>query len=124
LVLYWFPASVQEFKESPLRTSRELALYSAQCVAMTVADAASPIGQKLEIASKEPVVALTDVSGELIGRVDGEKGRLRIGDVEKIVRDEMKKREDVVNRQWDEAKTKSKAGDNAAAVAALQAVWQ
>ena len=35
LEVYWFPASDQEFKNSSLRQSRMLSLYSQQCVAMT-----------------------------------------------------------------------------------------
>src|SRR6185295_2771572 len=42
LVLYWFPATKDEWGKSPLRVSRALTLYSAQCVSMTVADAREP----------------------------------------------------------------------------------
>src|SRR6188474_300825 len=34
LVLYWFPASNDEVKKSPMHTSRVLTLMSSQCVAM------------------------------------------------------------------------------------------
>jgi len=123
LVLYWFPASVDEIKISPLRTSRDLALYSAQCVTMAVADWGSPLGTKLEAAGKVPVAVLTDAAGLILGRVDGEKGRLKVPEVEKLLRVEMEKRADAVDRQWNDAKAKSKAGDREGAVAALQAVW-
>ena len=42
LVLYWFPASNDEVKKSPMRNSRVLTLYSAQCVTMSVGDAGVP----------------------------------------------------------------------------------
>src|SRR5678816_4432115 len=32
LILFWFPASNKEVDKSPMRTSRILTLYSAQCV--------------------------------------------------------------------------------------------
>src|SRR5712691_5325873 len=34
LVLFWFPASQNEVKNSSLRQSRSLSLYASQCVAM------------------------------------------------------------------------------------------
>src|SRR5215510_9699541 len=36
LVLYWFPASSNELKNSSLKESRVLSLYASQCVAMQV----------------------------------------------------------------------------------------
>jgi tetratricopeptide (TPR) repeat protein len=123
LVLYWFPASVQEFKDSSMRTSRDLTLLSAQCVTMAIADAGSPLGAKLD-AAKAPVAVLTDGSGAVIGRVDGEQGKLKAADVEKLLRAEMKKREDLVDQQWGDARAKSKSGDSAGAIAAYQSVWE
>src|SRR3954454_3386239 len=37
LILYWFPASDGEVRNSPLKESRDLSLYATQCVAMQVA---------------------------------------------------------------------------------------
>src|SRR5436305_5604225 len=37
LVLYWFPASKEELRMSPLKQSRDLSLYASQCVAMQLA---------------------------------------------------------------------------------------
>src|ERR1044072_3195227 len=42
LILYWFPASNNEIKNSSLLASRILTLYSSQCVSMTVADSKTP----------------------------------------------------------------------------------
>src|ERR1044072_6437954 len=47
LVLYCFPATNDEIPKSPLKTSRLLTLYSAQCVTMTVADAKTPDLQQI-----------------------------------------------------------------------------
>src|SRR5207237_9160230 len=38
LVLYWFPASNNELRNSSLKKSRTLSLYASQCVAMTLSD--------------------------------------------------------------------------------------
>src|SRR5438270_7997378 len=42
LVLYWFPASQSEMKNSSLRESRTLSLYASQCVSMEWADGGTP----------------------------------------------------------------------------------
>src|SRR5213082_1384582 len=38
LVLYWFPASNNELRNSSLKESRTLSLYASQCVAMQYGD--------------------------------------------------------------------------------------
>ena len=45
LVVYWFPASENELKNSSLRNSRTLSLYATQCVTMGVADANARSGR-------------------------------------------------------------------------------
>jgi tetratricopeptide (TPR) repeat protein len=124
LVLYWFPASVEEFKLSSLRTSRDLTLYSAQCVAMEVADASTPIAAKLEVAGRVPMVVLTDAAGAVLGRVESDGGKLKAPVIEKLVREELKKREEAIKLRLTEAKSKAKAGDNTSAIEALKAVWE
>jgi tetratricopeptide (TPR) repeat protein len=124
LVLYWFPASVNEFQNSSLRSSRDLSLYAAQCVTMAIADAGSTMGSRFEVAGKAPVAVLAEAGGSVIGRAEGDKGFLRAPAVEKLVRDEVKKREDTVNAHLTDAKTRAKAGDNAGAVDAYKAVWE
>src|SRR5437763_1488660 len=47
LVLYWFPISNNEIKNSSLRESRTLSLYASQCVSMELADYRTPAGQKI-----------------------------------------------------------------------------
>src|SRR6476661_7742399 len=37
-IFYWFPANNEELQKSSLKASRILSLYSAQCIAMAVAD--------------------------------------------------------------------------------------
>jgi hypothetical protein len=70
LVLYWFPASNDELKRSPLKGSRVLTLYSSQCVAMSVADSREPDLQKFLGDSKPPVVVLATADGSPINKVE------------------------------------------------------
>jgi tetratricopeptide (TPR) repeat protein len=123
LVLYWFPASTQEIKDSGLRTSRNLALWAAQCVSMQVADASWPIGTKLEAAGQTPVVVLANADGTAISRAAAVNGTLKAEDVEQLVREELKKRESAIRQHLSDGKAKAKAGDNAAAVEEYKAVW-
>jgi tetratricopeptide (TPR) repeat protein len=123
LVLYWFPASADEIKRSSLRTSRNLSLYSAQCVSMTVADASQPLGRKLEV-TRVPAAILADAAGVVLGRVGDHDGRLNAPDVEKLVRDELKKREDAVNTRLTDGRTKAKAGDAPGAAQAFKSVLE
>jgi tetratricopeptide (TPR) repeat protein len=123
LILYWFPASLKEAKESALVTSRDLSLYSAQCVETWVAGSDTALGEKLGASGKQPAVVLTDAVGTILGRVDNEAGALSVSAVEHLVRDELKKRDDSLKQQLNDAETKTKSGDNQTAVAMLKAVW-
>jgi tetratricopeptide (TPR) repeat protein len=116
LVLYWFPATANELKISPLLTSRALSLYAGQCVAMQVADPSSPLGRQMDTGRELPVTVLATARGEVVGRVQSQGGKLKVGEVEKLVQGEVKKREDAVEQQSKDARLKSKSGDNGAAV--------
>src|SRR5690349_10585763 len=122
LVLYWFPASNDEVKNSPMKTSRILTLYSAQCVSMTVADAGVPEMKSIIGESALPVAVLATSDGATIKKVDSTGGKLKIGEVEKAVEAEMKQRESVLDAQLKSAKEKLKAGDNDGAIAELKPV--
>ena len=122
LVVYWFPASVEEYKKSPLKGSRVLTLYSSQCVAMSVADAGEPNLQKLVGDSKLPVVVLAGADGSIINRVESTAGKLKLDQVEKALDSEMKAREKSLDEQLKAGKEKVKGGDNAGAIAALKPV--
>jgi tetratricopeptide (TPR) repeat protein len=122
LVLYWFPSSAEELQSSPLRVSRALSLYAAQCVSMHLADAESALGKKLSAGPALPATVLATPAGDIVGRVAGEAGKLKVVDVEKLVGAELKRREDAVERQAQEAKAKAKAGDAAAAADAWRMV--
>ena len=122
LVLYWFPASDNEIKKSSLLASRILTLYSAQCVAMTVADAKTPELQPIIGDSAVPVAVLASADGSPIKKVENTGGKLKVDQVEKLLEAEMKQRETALDTQLKAAKEKIKAGDNQGAVAILKPV--
>jgi len=122
LVLYWFPASNDEVKKSPLLTSRILTLYSAQCVTMSVGDAGLPELKNLVGESALPVAVLATHDGTAIKKVDSNAGKLKVTEVEKAVEAEIKQRESALDAQLKSGKEKAKAGDNDGAIADLKPV--
>ncbi len=122
LVLYWFPASNDEIKKSSLLASRILSIYSAQCVAMTVADAKTPELAPIIGDSALPVAILTTADGAPLKKVENTAGKLKVDQIEKLLEGEMKQRETALDTQIKEAKEKVKAGDNPGAIALLKPV--
>ena len=122
LVLYWFPASNDEIKKSSLLASRILTIYSAQCVAMTVADAKTPELAPIIGDSAVPVAVLTTADGAPIKKIENTAGKLKADQIEKVLEGEMKQRETALDTQLKEAKEKIKAGDNPGAIALLKPV--
>ncbi len=122
LVLYWFPASNNEIRKSSLLASRILSLYSAQCVAMTVADAKTPELQPIIGDSAVPVAVLASADGTPIKKLENTGGKLKVDQVEKLLEAEMKQRETALDTQLKDAKEKIKAGDNQGAIAVLKPV--
>jgi tetratricopeptide (TPR) repeat protein len=123
LLLYWFPLSTKEVAESGLRTSRDLALWSAQGVTMIIADLTMPVAADLKAVANVSQIILTDNTGAVLGRTDGAKAFVKAKDTEKLVRDELKKRESAIVKAMSDAKAKAKAGDKAAAITLYQSVW-
>jgi hypothetical protein len=124
LVVYWFPSSVQEFQKSSLRTSRILSLYASECVAMEVADAATPLGQKLATGAKLPIVVLATPDGVVVGKAENKDGFLRVDQVEKLVDAEYKRRETQVDSLLKDAKEHAKSGDNVGAIPIYKSVLE
>jgi tetratricopeptide (TPR) repeat protein len=122
LVLYWFPSSVDEVKRSSLRTSRVLSLYASQCVSMEIADTTSVPGQKLVGNSKLPVAVLATFDGTELGKAENKDGFLRAAPVEKLVDEEVKKRENSLEQQMKQAKEHAKSGDSPGAIPLYRAV--
>ncbi len=122
LVLYWFPLSNEELQKSNLRESRDLSLYASQCVTMQLADKNMPNANNLVGDSKLPVVVLAKPDGTLIKKVENKDGKFKIGDVEKVVKDEIKLREAMLDSTLKDAKVKSSSGDNSSAIKLYQSV--
>jgi tetratricopeptide (TPR) repeat protein len=123
LVFYWFPLTAGELRDSSLRTSRDLSLWSAQGVTTIVADFTMPVAAQLKAVPKNTQAILADGAGNVISRVEGQKGILKASAAEKLVRDELKKRETDVNKSLADAKAKAKAGDKPGAIELYQSVW-
>lgn len=124
LTLCWIPASRTDFKHSELLFSRPLTSYASQCVAMHVirADDAAMI-DKLGVAGALPVAVLLDGDGKQLGKVDNDRGALKVAAVEKLVRDQLRAREAVLDARLDDARKKAVAGDRDSAVAAYRSIW-
>jgi tetratricopeptide (TPR) repeat protein len=122
LVVYWFPASENELKNSSLRNSRTLSLYASQCVTMGVADAATPLGARFAPDEKLPVAVLAQADGKVIGKAQGQDGKLKVAQVEKLLEAEMKQREAAVKQTMSAAKDAAKRGEKDAAVAQYRGV--
>src|SRR6476646_4942678 len=122
LVLYWFPASAKEVGVSPLKESRNLSLYAAQCVTMQLADGSVINSDKLIGGSPLPIAVLATPDGTPLKKVESSAGRLKIADVEKVVGDEIKTRSDNIDKELTDAKTKASSGDKAGAVELYKSV--
>ena len=122
LVLYWFPASKEELQKSSLRTSRALSLYAGQCISMELADSTNPHATELSGESKLPVAVLATPEGKPVTKLENTAGKLKVGDLEKLVMTEMKQRETALDTQLKDGKEKAKAGDKEGAIPLLKAV--
>jgi tetratricopeptide (TPR) repeat protein len=124
LALYWLPATREEVKGSDLLVSRQLTVYSGQCVGMQlVAPEDTATIEKLGATGKLPAAILVDTEGKVIRQADAVDGKLKVGSVEKMLKDELAAREKAVNSQLDEAKKKA-AADKASAIAQYTKVWE
>jgi len=114
LVLYWFPSSPEELQRSSLRVSRPLSLYATQCVAMEVADPGSEIRAKLAADDRLPVAVLATPEGTVVGKLENKNGMLKVEDVEKLLSNEVKQREEKLDNQLRAAKETAKSDKDAA----------
>jgi len=122
LILYWFPASQNELKISPLRESRALSLYASQCVSMEYGTNQTPNIDKLVGESKLPVAVLANSDGSPVKKIENTNGKLKLGDVEKLVESELQQRATSVDAQMKDAADKAKSGDKDAAIKTYRAV--
>ena len=123
LAVYWFPTGADEVNRSSLRESRTLQLYAQQCVTMGLADVRTVMGPKYVPDGKLPAVVMVQPDGTVVGKLEAKDGKLRVGDLEKLVDNEMKKREHALKERMESAKGKEKTGDKDGAIAELRAVY-
>lgn len=124
LVLYWLPASPQETETSPLLTSKELVQATDRCISFAVVlPADTAMIEKFGQTGKLPVVLLADAKGNVLGRVEGSRGRLTAPPVEKMVRDELNKRGDTMYARITEAKKRAANGDKEGAIDLYRKLW-
>ncbi len=122
LILYWFPASANELKSSSLLESRDLSLYAGQCVTMELADIRTPNSQTLIGSSKLPIAVLATPDGTPVSKIENKDGKLKVGDVEKLVGTEVKTRKINIETNLKDGKAKAAAGDKDAAIKTFQTV--
>ena len=91
---------------------------------MEVADAATPLGQKLAPGAKLPIAVLAAPDGTIVGKAENKNGFLRAEQVEKLVDEEYKRREHQVESQLKDAKEHVKYGDNAGAIPIYKSVLE
>jgi len=78
---------------------------------------------KLGVAGALPVAVLLDGDGKQLGKVDNDRGALKVAAVEKLVRDQLRAREAVLDARLDDARKKAVAGDRDSAVAVYKSIW-
>jgi tetratricopeptide (TPR) repeat protein len=119
MTLVWVPSAPQDMD---LRDSRQLTLYSSQCIGMTLVrpdDQASLA--KLTVTAAPAALLLID--DKVVAHIDAENGHLKLGKVEGMVRDAVSEREKALETQLDDARKKADGGDKDGAIAAYQKVW-
>ncbi len=124
LALYWLPATVDETEHSPLLTSQELVQAADRCLEFEIVLPADvPTISKLGESGKLPAVLLIDGKGEVIRRIEGERGRLSPPAVEKVVRDVLKDRDETMYQTMTEARKRAGSGDKNGAIELYRKLW-
>lgn len=122
MILYWFPSAKEELKSASILESRDLSLYAGQCVSMMVADATLPNFKDLVGESPLPVVVLANPDGKVISKIENDKKKFKVSDVEKTVGNEIKTRKTAVETNLKDAKAKNSSGDKNGAIEIYKSV--
>ena len=94
LVLYWFPTSPAEARNSPLVTSRGLSMASEALVRDHRAHDNKTLRTKYSAPEADQLLVLAEVDGTEVTRFTAQDGKLDVRSVEKSVKAELDKRED------------------------------
>ena len=123
LILYWIPASPEDFRHSDLLISRPLTIFASQCVAMSVVRPDDTARITTLSAGALPAAILVESGGTPLGTVQADRGTLHVRDVERLVRDKLADRRAAIESQVDDARKKVRAGDIQSAINTYRAVW-
>ncbi|MEO8275534.1 MAG: tetratricopeptide repeat protein [Thermoanaerobaculia bacterium] len=124
LSVLWFPVSRDEAKGSQLLESRYLTVSIAPCSGFwIVPNDAAAVRVKYGAVDGTSMAVLVDGDGLELARALPEKGELRVGNVEKMIRGELDKRREVSDARLSEAQTKEKAGEADVAAGLYQEIY-
>lgn len=126
LILYWFPGTAEEIEKSPLLEAPALVEAAGRCVAMEgipPGRAGFPMAVVAEVAMQRPFVILTDRSGAIVGRIEGHGRDLSAATVERMVSDELRRRDEAMYHDLSEARRRANAGDKDAAAQLYRQIW-
>jgi tetratricopeptide (TPR) repeat protein len=127
LVLYWFPTSAQEQRASFLQDSRPLTLAAAKCVGLAaVSSDHAELRDKFKVAAEvSTAVLVLAADGSELARVQGKDGKpVSRDEVERMLKDGMKRQEKAASEQLDAARAKDDHGDKDGAIALYSQVWE
>lgn len=117
-VVYWFPSSPGDARASELVKSRVLTLYSAQCTGtLLVPVERKDVLAKFNVAEKLPALVLVTADGRELARLEKPGDTLRLGEVEKLVRDAIEAEDKRLDARNDEAKALLSGGNREGAIA-------
>lgn len=125
LIVYWFPASMDQAKTASLNNSRLLTIYAAQCVGLQLVtpDDTATI-EKWGVKDKLPLALLAGDGKEVAHVLGDDGGVVQVSDVENMIHHELYNRGAALQSQLDDGEAKAKAGDHDGAVAVYQKVWE
>ncbi len=121
LKLLWMPGSAIEARSSDLLESRYLTLMAGECVGFALLPPKHPT--RVAIAPSGSTVVITDRAGREVARLADAGHELKPGAVEKLLRGELAKLKDALERRLDEAAALAKKDADGAATA-YGAVWE
>jgi hypothetical protein len=124
LTVYWLPESAEHIERSPLMESQTLLDASTRCVGFQIVlPAQTAVIASLGLAGKLPAALMLDREGHVLRSVESVRGELRVKDVEAMVKAELQARDEQMYQRMSTAARLVKEGNNPAAIALYQKVW-
>lgn len=124
LSVLWFPVSRDDARGSQLLESRYLTVTIAPCTGFWIVPSdAAALRLRYGAMDGAATALLVGADGVELARLAPEKGQLRVGSLERLLRAELDRRRAVAEARLDEAAGKEKAGDVEAAVALYQEIF-